>query len=183
MSEEWIVRHCAPTLAGMKAGSLFPCPCESREALARDLAQLRAVLRPKGLQILVIPRSAQLVLVYLYRPAQLFSDLESGDAARILSECGYAGLSPRACLGELFRRLCRGKEAFPHEVGLFLGYPPEDVEGFIHKRRPHKCVGYWTVYGDEEKAKRCFTKFRKCTDVYVRQFHKGYTLDRLTVAV
>lgn len=44
---------------------------------------------------------------------------------------------------------------FPHEVGLFLGYPPEDVEGFIeNKARSCKITGYWKVYSDEEKAKR-----------------------------
>ena len=33
MSEEMVVRQCAPTLAGIKAGSLFPCPCTDRDAL------------------------------------------------------------------------------------------------------------------------------------------------------
>ena len=33
MSEEILVRQGAPTLAGIKTGSLFPCPCEDREAL------------------------------------------------------------------------------------------------------------------------------------------------------
>ena len=33
MSEETVVRQCAPTLAGIKTGSLFPCPYDSREEL------------------------------------------------------------------------------------------------------------------------------------------------------
>jgi len=182
MSEEWIVRHCAPTLAGLKAGSLFPCSYESLESLGQELAAFRAVLRPKGLQLLCIRRKPGQALIYLYRPSQLFRALKQGDAVRILSECGYRDLDPKACVSELFRRLQKDESQFPHEVGLFLGYPPEDVDGFIHKKTPHKCVGYWTVYGDEESAKRCFARYRKCTDVYVRQFQKGYSLDRLTVA-
>lgn len=31
MSEEILIRQGAPTLAGIKTGSLFPCPCENRE--------------------------------------------------------------------------------------------------------------------------------------------------------
>ena len=31
MSEEILIRQGAPTLAGIKTGSLFPCPCEDRE--------------------------------------------------------------------------------------------------------------------------------------------------------
>ena len=37
MSEEILVRQGAPTLAGIKTGSLFPCPCEDHEALMPDI--------------------------------------------------------------------------------------------------------------------------------------------------
>ena len=39
MSDEMIVRQCAPTLAGIKTGSLFPCPYESRTQLMDAGAQ------------------------------------------------------------------------------------------------------------------------------------------------
>ena len=44
---------------------------------------------------------------------------------------------------------------FPHEIGLFLGYPPEDVQGFLENRLC-KCVGCWKVYGDEQAAQNGF---------------------------
>ena len=38
---------------------------------------------------------------------------------------------------------------FPHEIGIFLGYPLADVAGFIrNKGRNCKCIGTWKVYGD-----------------------------------
>ena len=48
MSEEILVRQGAPTLADIKTGSLFPCPCENREALLADIRQLNRRLSPKG---------------------------------------------------------------------------------------------------------------------------------------
>ncbi|MBQ7128480.1 MAG: DUF3793 family protein, partial [Clostridia bacterium] len=73
---------------------------------------------------------------------------------------------------------------FPHEVGLFLGYPPEDVKGFIENNaKCSKCVGCWKVYGDEEKAKKCFENYKKCTRIYKELYLKGKTIERLTVAV
>ena len=39
MSEENVVRLCAPTLAGIKTGSLFPCPFENRETLLMEIRQ------------------------------------------------------------------------------------------------------------------------------------------------
>ena len=52
MSEELVVRQCAPTLAGIKTGSLFPCPYENRETLLMEIRQYNQVLVPKGLCLL-----------------------------------------------------------------------------------------------------------------------------------
>lgn len=49
MSEEILIRQGAPTLAGIKTGSLFPCPCENREALLADIRRLDWCCRPRGL--------------------------------------------------------------------------------------------------------------------------------------
>ena len=48
MSEEMVVRQAAPTLAGIKTGSLFPCPYEKRETLLMEIRQYNQVLVPKG---------------------------------------------------------------------------------------------------------------------------------------
>ena len=55
MAEEILIRQGAPTLAGIKTGSLFPCPCEDREALLADIRKLNRRLSPKGL-CLPLPR-------------------------------------------------------------------------------------------------------------------------------
>ena len=81
------------------------------------------------------------------------------------------------------QRLRRQKE-FPHEVGLFLSYPPEDVAGFIaNNARRCKCSGLWKVYGDEARAKRMFHAFKTCTADYCRHLRSGKTLEELVVAV
>lgn len=48
MSEEILIRQGAPTLAGIKTGNLFPCPCEDHEALMTDIRKLNRRLSPKG---------------------------------------------------------------------------------------------------------------------------------------
>ena len=66
MSEEILIRQGAPTLAGIKTGSLFPCPCEDREALLSDIRKLNRRLSPKGLCLLPIRFLAGQALLYLY---------------------------------------------------------------------------------------------------------------------
>ena len=44
MSEELVVRQCAPTLAGIKTGSLFSCPCGSPEELRQEVRRINRLL-------------------------------------------------------------------------------------------------------------------------------------------
>ena len=69
-------------------------------------------------------------------------------------------------------------------MGLFLSYPPEDVKGFIdHRANGFKYAGLWKVYGDEEKARSLFEKYRKCTEIYCTLWQSGSKLEQLAVAV
>ncbi len=72
---------------------------------------------------------------------------------------------------------------FPHEIGLFLSYLPEDVLGFIcNGACNHKCVGCWKVYGDEQAARSIFEKYEMCSKIYSRQWQQGKSIEQLTVA-
>ena len=182
MSEDYIVRNCAPTLAGIKTGSIFTCPCESKKALHEAVRKLNRKLVPKGLRLLPLRISEKSALIYLYRPRNLSQDLEKETAAALLLKHGYNLSSCEGCIVQLIRRL-RQQQDFPHEIGLFLGYPPEDVCGFIeNKACGCKCVGCWKVYGDEADARRRFALYKKCTRIYCEQWAKGKKIERLTVA-
>ena len=186
MSEEMVVRQCAPTLAGIKAGSLFPCPCTDRDALLDEVRQLNRRLSPKGLCLLPLRFTEGSALLYLYRPATLRRDLSDDLARRLLAEEDWRELwepaQELACVATLIRRFRQGAD-FPHEIGLFLSYPPEDVKGFVDNRaRSYKCAGLWKVYSDEARARRLFTRFKRCTDTYCKLWQAGATIDQLAVA-
>lgn len=185
MSENYLVRFAAPTLAGLKSGNLFTCPYESREALKAEIRSYNSVLAPKGIILTVMRWSADRALIYVFRPGMLQKDLSDRDAVQLLLEAGYQSSSSLSqCLRRLRERLNDRKEEFPHEVGLFLSYPPEDVRGFI-EHRDTGCVevGTWRVYGDVETARIKFRQFKKCTDSYLKRAEMGVPLDRLAVTV
>lgn len=183
MSNEMLVRCCAPTLAGLKTGSLFSCPYESREELMRELRRVNRDLSPCGLRILPLRCCGGRALLYLFRPAELERDLSGRCAREILNEAGYENRGLGRCMQCLIRRLQSGGD-FPHEIGLFLSYPPEDVRGFIvNHARNYKLAGPWKVYGDVAQARRTFEKYQKCTDSYCRFLHAGFSLRQLAVAI
>ena len=126
MSEETVVRQAAPTLAGVKTGSLFPYRCQSAEELRADIRAFNRMLVPRGMCLLVLKMMERSALLYLYRPAKLERDLRDSTAREVLEEAGYSCESCAACVRELVQRFHREGE-FPHEIGLFLSYPPEDA--------------------------------------------------------
>lgn len=143
-------------------------------------------------------------LVYVYRPCELAAYLLDRRAARPLGGEGYRIGDLEACLDELARRLqdrprtnagrahdgskpcpcsnraCRSE--FPHEIGFFLGYPYEDVIGFIKNRGQNYLeVGPWKVYANQTQARQTFARYRRCARIYARAYQCGQGLRCLTV--
>lgn len=182
MSEEMIVRHCSPTLAGIKTGSLFSCPAADGAALRDSVRRWNRFFSAKGLRMIPLRHQQGLALVYVYRPSQLQRDLKQSTTRQLLDQRGYRPEAPDLCVAHLIRRLAESDQ-FPHEIGLFLGYPPEDVRGFIEQGgRACKCSGLWKVYDDEHRAQKLFDQYRKCTRAYRKLLAMGKSLDRITVA-
>ena len=182
MSEETIVRQAAPTLAGIKTGSMFPYRFESRAELLEDIRAFNRIFVPRGMCLLLLRVMEKSALLYLYRPQSLEKDLKDKLSQEVLQESGYACLSCAACVRHLVERF-RAEQDFPHEVGLFLSYPPADVKGFIDNRDNYKVIGLWKIYGDEEKAQKLCEQFKKCSECYCRLWESGVGLEKLAVAV
>ena len=181
MSNEILIRCCAPTMACLKTGNMFTCAFDSRKQMTKELRQLNQRLSHKGLRILPLRWRDGKALLYLYRPKLLEHDLRDPLSRKLLAECGYTGEDANVCLARLISRL-RTEEDFPHEVGLFLGYPPADVDGFMHRKDECKLSGLWKVYDDVESAIRQFARCRHCTEVYLDCLSRGFSLEKLAVA-
>ena len=123
MSYELVIEQCSPTLAGIKTGSLFSVPNEEGKALRESIKALNALLVPRGLRLIPVKQLKNRVLIYLYRPERLKYDLKNSLAEDILLQKKYPTDNADRCVAELIKRLKSG-DGFPHEVGLFLGYPP-----------------------------------------------------------
>ncbi len=183
MCEEDIIRYCAPTLAGMKTGSLFACRYPCKALLQKEVRSLNRRLVGKGLRVLPLSFKNNRALLYFFRPDMLKQSLRNSLACRLLEQRGYPCGNPDRCIIRLMEQLRTAPE-FPHEIGLFLGYPPEDVKGFIEQRALHcKCTGWWKVYGNQTEAEQTFARYQKCTDCYLRNWQRGKSLEALTVSL
>ncbi|HRX58809.1 MAG TPA: DUF3793 family protein [Eubacteriales bacterium] len=183
MPEKDIVQHCSPTLAGIKTGSLFLCSYESEAGLRRDITQWNTRLGTKGVRFAALRARNGKALIYTYRVSRLKEALSNAENASFLAENGYPADHLEECLACLSERLSDQKN-FPHEIGVFLGYPLDDIKAFIANGGANcKCVGCWKVYSNEQAAKKTFIKYKKCTQIYCRKYAAGVGVDRLTVAL
>ena len=89
MTEELIVRHCSPTLAGLKTGNMFTCPYTDKEELLNEIRKINKCLESKGLRLVPLNTLKKRMLLYLYRPSKLQKDFSKKPVEKILKEHGY----------------------------------------------------------------------------------------------
>lgn len=182
--EDALVRQCAPTLAGMKSGSIFCVKPPTPEFMRQKVRQWDKQLKPSGLSVQILlerPDSGSMI-VYVYRRKQLERILEGEDYRAFLAQIGYVQMDLDSLLAQLALRLETQPE-FPHEIGVFLGYPLQDVVGFIKNHgRNYTCCGFWKSYSDPAEVQACFGCYRQCVHHYMALFKQGTTLEELAVS-
>ncbi len=181
--EAVLVRQCAPTLAGMKPGSIFCFNHSPLEVSRQKVCQWNKQLAPFGLtvQILLERPGSSSVIVFVYRHDRLEQMLSDDAYQSFLAQAGYERTNLDDLLEQLAQRL-RTQPEFPHEIGVFLGYPLRDVIGFIENHgRNFTCYGFWKSYGDPAEMQVCFACYRRCIQTYVAMFEQGIPIERLAV--
>lgn len=175
---------------------------QRRQALLSAISFCKNQIVDAGLDICVLSWKSCGALVYVYRPQTLTRFIADPRAAATLSAVGYRTEDLSSCLELLGNRLsrktlnaetarsaapCPRKKTsctreFPHEIGFFLGYPYEDVLGFIKNRgKNYVAVGPWKVYENKERALATFERYHSCSKAYARAYRHGCRLARLAI--
>lgn len=179
-----LITHCAPTLARLKIGSLL-CfhNLEKAEDFQDTIEKYNRKYNSKGLYFRILFACPKRTLLYVYRPGPVRAYMTQRSVIRFLKQYGYtADMSLDDMLTLLEKRFDEAC-CFPHEAGLFLGYPVEDVYGFIHHKGSHaKLCGEWKVYGNPQKAARLFNTFTRCRKYYSNRYSVGIKLEELIIA-
>jgi len=167
--------HSAPTLLGVKCANLISFD-RNENTIAEYLYEFKAELSENGLTAVQLCRCRERSLVYIYNKKMLTAWLSMPQVRQFLSEYGYTcDMSLEQMLRRLSGRICCG--SFPHEIGAFLGYPVEDIRGFISNcgKRCLLC-GYWKVYTNAEKARQTFQTYDRCRETLFDRLNHGMSL-------
>ncbi|MCR4604427.1 MAG: DUF3793 family protein [Eubacterium sp.] len=160
-----LVLQCAPLIVGLKISNLFVTEPES-------LRVLRNILHKSDLSFYVLSSTKNKVTCFIFREKSMDRYLRRKDNQKLLTEMGYNENLSLTQMMLMFRRRYRayqeGRCGFPHEMGVFLGYPIEDVRGFI-ENDGRNCLysGYWKVYEDADTKKETFRMYEIAKETLV----------------
>lgn len=162
----FLALELAEVLHGAKPANLVSL-ANKRRPCGRNLYLLWkehgvALLKESGLKVKVLADRGTSVLLLCYREPALRSLLERKSVQVILARAGYR--EPRdfsRVLAELEERVAG--DGFPHEIGVFLGYPLKDVVGFLGwAPLSFTCQGPWKIFGKPEESLRLAEVHREC---------------------
>ncbi len=165
-----LAEHCMPVLLHMKPSNtvtVYRRHLQSQSEFVTKLAQIAGFFRCR---IKILFQNDTMLFILIYYPELLRRILQMEQNKKFLFQFGYTkkSMSLEYAIHHLKKRYQNYKEKgleFPHEIGILLGYPYEDVEGFIQHRGKHYLYqGFWKVYSNVEETKKVFDRMHKAKE-------------------
>ena len=176
--------HGAPVLAGIKPGNLISFNKDKVKHLKKILPEYKACLKCKGIGFFVLAETSRWLLLLVYRRRALAQILKQEKIREFLQHYDYDECST-VC--QYLRRLKSHmllQKGFPHEIGIFLGYPLADVRGFIENGgKNFKLAGAWKVYDNPQQAEMIFADYAECSRRFCCSVIAGEKLKDLAKAI
>ena len=179
MINKLLIKYASPTLAGIKTGSLFKIYKNSKIDLEKEIENYNLLLNSLDLYLYIIYSCDKYDLIYIYREKMLLDTLKNKNVIAFLNMYEYKGIITKDYILHLKNRF---KVLFktPHEIGIFLGYPLNDVQDFIkYKGSNYKICGCWKVYNNVDLCSQKFKIFKIYTKLFSYLYDNGSSLESL----
>lgn len=181
MNEFLLVDYASQTLANRKLASLFTFKNTQNIDIWGMVSEWNEILNKKNMFVEILSDKKNSAQIYAYRPEKLSLVLNQTKVKALLNSLGYKTNDLNQCIKHLKYRFKR--ETFPHEIGIFLGYPYEDVVGFIeNKGNKFLANGYWKVYANKDEKIKLFETYNKIRKSYKRIYESHGDLSWLCVS-
>lgn len=135
------------------------------------------------LKFIELRESNDSIIAMIYDEYMLEKELSQKSHMEFLFNLGYPS---NASISDYLNILKNRYEKYhcPHELGLFLGIPFEDVKDFM-ECTTKKCLfcGYWKVYNNGNKAKEIFNKYDKVKEYTMKNMLRGNSSRDLALSI
>ncbi|MDY4745906.1 DUF3793 family protein [Veillonella caviae] len=172
--------HCAPAIRGIKVSNLVSIPRDMNEQIQFVLTEYNKEFNKKGLFFYELCCCKERRLLLVFRQQQLETYVRQPAVMTFLKAHGYSEAMSLMDMLEHLRTRMESSLDFPHEIGVFLGYPLTDVKYFISRRGAgYQMCGEWKVYVDTVSARRSFMCYKACREYCQTQLMLGKTFSSL----
>lgn len=165
--------QCAPLIAGLKVSNLFIIKLS-------EMVAFKEVIQGTDISWYCLMTDKQKVTLLLFRKEEYSKYLADKAVQKILAQFGYTELMMEKVLKEFKTRYfncIRLGYAFPHEMGVLLGYPIEDVQGFItHRGKDFLHSGYWKVYDKLPEKLSLFQQYDHAMESVIHYLYYGINI-------
>lgn len=163
----------APTLLGSKPSTILTFKHQQKNTFTIWNRYKKEICHELGLEFYELIERPESITVLFYRKDSLENYLKEDKNQSYLEKLGYKkGFSFDDKLKQLKKRYAT---TCPHEMGIFLGIPVEDVCGFImHQGKNCLLCRYWKVYHDLHNAQKQFESFDCARRLVIRQVIEKY---------
>lgn len=148
------------TIVGVKPAELLSISINEGNAKNLALEELRFYfLLDKNIKLREIKKQNERVQILFYHYNALDNALSHKTNLKFLRGLGYPEqYSLEGYVDFLVARL--NSKDFPHEIGLFLGYPFKDVLGYIgHPSLKLVKINGWRIYGNDKLSNERYESF------------------------
>ena len=149
----------------------------------KELARISMQLHNTNISVIILCTCKKRHLVMVYRAKELEEHLRSKEVSDYLREFGYRRDDFISNLIRLHQRMngfYNKMKEFPHEVGVFLGYPICDIKGFLeNKGERYLHSGYWKIYGNLEETRKKFLSYDEAREIAIDEFLSGRELESI----
>lgn len=157
---EKVAAQCAPVIFDVKPSNLLILE-------SVDEKQLQHMMKKMDLHCQLFYQTNAKTIWFVCRKDRMRMILQNPEIAAFFESKKYRDIQKISVeqvidrVGKRFAFHKKGRTEYPHELGLLLGYPLEDVKGFIENEgKSYLCSGYWKVYKNEQEAKKTFFLYR-----------------------
>ncbi|MBU5312914.1 DUF3793 family protein [Tissierella carlieri] len=164
-AENFIGCMLSPVITGIKPASTITLKNCRRKLYNYWNENGCNILGRYNLESITLQETEEGIVLLVYDRSNLSEHLRLEKNHKLLCEFGYNNnFQLERCLNCLRERIVNG--SFPHESGIFLGIPYEDVIGFING---DKCLfnGYWKVYTNNYDHREIFSLYDESKKVYI----------------
>ena len=171
--EKFLIYNASLVISGVKPSATITIKKDKENLYDKWIKYGIDFLESIDIQYINLRECSNALIIFIYNKDQLSKYVFRKDNKDFLMQLVYSNKND--INNYLYMLKNRYKEFnCPHELGVFLGFPLNDVMDFMNCKNK-KCLscGYWLVYNNLQEAQETFSMYDKVKEHTVNHILKG----------